>query len=66
MVQANGVAPTPRYEHVASVLKDRYICIFGGGSSRGWHNDIIIFDTGRNKLCFVFFFVIIFLIILDL
>eukprot|EP00210_Caulerpa_lentillifera_P002731 g2611.t1 len=41
--------PTPRSAHVGASYLNRYILYFGGGSAATCFNDLIVFDTQRQK-----------------
>uniref|UniRef100_A0A7S3QKW4 ACB domain-containing protein n=1 Tax=Dunaliella tertiolecta TaxID=3047 RepID=A0A7S3QKW4_DUNTE len=45
LVKVEGTPPSPRSAHIATVVHDRYIVIFGGGSVTTCFSDVHILDT---------------------
>ncbi|KAK7269350.1 hypothetical protein RIF29_22075 [Crotalaria pallida] len=43
-IDADGTPPSPRSDHAAAVLAERYLHIFGGGSHSTCYNDLHVLD----------------------
>eukprot|EP00898_Chlorokybus_atmophyticus_P001743 jgi/Chlat1/256/Chrsp1S08780 len=47
-LETTGKAPSPRCDHVATVVANRYMFVFGGGSHSVCYNDLHVLDLEDN------------------